>query len=64
MEDIHDIRPRYEQLGIYLRLRDSDIEVIKIESDGDTWLCLKNVIVKWLNMNTTVSEVPNRRLLV
>ena len=35
-----------------------------MENHYNVWLCLKNVINKWLNRNTTVSEVPNRRLLV
>ena len=63
LNDIDDIKHCYEQLGTYLGVRHADIETIKLE-DRDTWRCLKNVIVKWLNRNTTVSEVPNRRLLV
>ena len=64
MEDIHDLRPDYEQLGTYLRLRDSDIEAIKMENHYNVWICLKNVINMWLNRNTTATELPNRRLLV
>ena len=64
MEDIHDLRPDYEQLGTYLRLRDSDIEAIKMENHYNPWICLKNVINMWLNRNTTATEEPNRRLLV
>ena len=64
MNDIDDIKPNYEQLGTYLGLRQPDIETIKMENHYNVWLCLKNVINKWLNRNTTVSEVPNRRLLV
>ena len=63
LNDIDDIKHCYEQLGTYLGLRHADIETIKLE-DRDTWRCLKNVIVKWLNRNANLSEVPNRRLLV
>ena len=64
MNDIDDIKPNYEQLGTYLGLRQPDIETIKMENHYNVWLCLKNVIDKWLNRNTIVSEEPNRRLLV
>ena len=64
MNDIDDIRRHYEQLGTYLGLRQPDIETIKMENHYNVWLCLKNVINKWLNRNTIVFEVPNRRLLV
>ena len=64
MNDIDDIKPNYEQLGTYLGLRQPDIETIKMENHYNVWLCLKNVIDKWLNRNTIVSEKPNRRLLV
>ena len=63
MNDIDDIKPNYEQLGTYLGLRQSDIEVIKMENRY-VWDCLKNVINMWLNRNTIGSEKPNRRLLV
>ena len=64
MKDIHDLRPDYEQLGTYLRLRESDIEAIKMDNHHNVWICLKNVISMWLNRNTTATELPNRRLLV
>ena len=63
MNDIDDIKPNYEQLGTYLGLRQSDIEVIKMENRY-VWDCLKNVINMWLNRNTIGSKAPNRRLLV
>ena len=64
MNDIDDIKPNYEQLGTYLGLQQPDIETIKMENHYIVWLCLKNVIDKWLKRNTIVSEEPNRRLLV
>ena len=58
MKDIDDIRPHYEQLGTYLRVRQPDIEAIKMKSPQNVWLCLKNVIDMWLNRNTIGSEEP------
>ena len=64
MEDIHDVRHQYEQLGTYLRIQESDIQAIICEESGNAWIRLKRVIVMWLNRNTIASEIPNRRILV
>ena len=64
MDDIDDIKPHYEQLGTYLRVREPDIQAIKNENQQDVWICLNRVINLWLNRNTIGSEEPNMILLV
>ena len=64
MDDIDDIKPHYEQLGTYLRVREPDIQAIKNENQQDVWVCLKRVINMWLNRNTIGSVEPNMILLV
>ena len=64
MNDIEDIKPDYEQLGTCLALQQPDIETIKMQNPHNIWLCLRDVIKKWLNMKTIGSKKPNRRLLV
>ena len=64
LEDIDALKPNYEELGVYLGIRDSDLNTIKQENYLNIWGCLKSVIVMWLKRNTILSEKPNRRILV
>ena len=64
LEDIDDLKPDYEQLGLYLGIRESDMRTIKLPNPLNAWLCLKCVISEWLNRNTTTTQIPNRRILV
>lgn len=64
LEDIDALKPNYEQLGVYLGIRGSDLNTIKQENYSNIWGCLKSVIVMWLKRNTISSEKPNRRILV
>ena len=64
LEDIDDLKPDYEQLGLYLEIRESDMKTIKLQNPLNAWLCLKCVISEWLNRNTTTTQIPNRRILV
>ena len=64
MEDIVSIKTEYQQLGSHLRLHEPDITAIIMQKHHNIWLCLRDVINTWLNMNTIGSKKPNRRLLV
>ena len=64
LQDIDDLKADYDRLGTCLGVRDSDIRAIRLQHQQDPWLCLKCVIVHWLNRNTATPEKPNRRILV
>ena len=63
LHDIDDLKADYNKLGTCLGVRDPDIKAIRLQHQ-DPWLCLKSVIMHWLNQNTTTREKPNRRILV
>ena len=63
LHDIDDLKADYDKLGTCLGVRDPDIKAIRLQHQ-DPWLCLKSVIMNWLNQNTTTREKPNRRILV
>ena len=65
LNQVIDIRAKWELLGIQLGIDNGTIAAIKLENGGDPTLCLKDVLSTWLNENydTQRHEHPSWRRL-
>ena len=48
-EALFDARDKWEEIGGVLRMKESDLRVIKLEELGDCAKCLNRLVTKWLN---------------
>ena len=49
LEALFDARGKWEEIGGALRMKESDLEVIKLEERGDCEKCLNRLVTRWLN---------------
>ena len=60
VEDLHDARDKWHELGLQLRIDNTSLKAIESEQRGDTAKCLREMIAKWLSIgshNCTIQSI-------
>ena len=52
MNELHEIRADWYDLGVQLRMTTSDLDVIKVVNMNDSKKCLRQMLSEWLRKTT------------